>query len=560
MAEQLLKSVLITSLAGTALAVFITLLKPFTKRIFGSAWHYYIWLTVLIVMILPVRFTVMSNAGADIITADTQQAYTVPTAEISAEYQGEAAALPQRTVQSNTVKLVRIAESGTDILCAVWLLGMILSFLITAVGYIQLIRKVLRNSVVISCPEIRRYTKRKITVRICGGLSSPFIMGISRPSLILPDVTLTPVQLDNILRHETTHLKRNDVLYKWFAAIVKAIHWFNPAAYYAARQIAEECEISCDLSVTKNMNGEQKLSYVNTIISLLSPTVSRSVPLTTGMTGNKKMLRRRFIMIKNKKSTSKIVSVLSAIIAVIMLGTTVFASGALADMTTNANNQTVVTSASENGSPEYTIEQFFQNLEAGQYEQAYRYCVSNLTGLGLDQLGQQKLTSDITVDYNMDWDGQINAKCYAEFIDDEHLEDGFAQWDIYLKQQGNRYLISGWGCQTFPSYSPENTVYYFFNAFEQSDFESMKQYCTQEFIDEFFGNGYVFGMERASLIEADDHQTGYGNSSNDFNMYVTVSMKPTENSIYMPEDSQTSFNIQLIKQSDGRYLINEFGR
>lgn len=98
MAEQLLKSVLITSLAGTALAALIILLKPFTKRIFGSAWHYYIWLTVLIVMILPVRFTVLSNAGADIITADTRQAYTVPTAEISAEYQGETAALPQNAV------------------------------------------------------------------------------------------------------------------------------------------------------------------------------------------------------------------------------------------------------------------------------------------------------------------------------------------------------------------------------------------------------------------------------------------------------------------------------
>ena len=40
-------------------------------------------------------------------------------------------------------------------------------------------------------------------------------------------------------------------------------------------------------------------------------------------------------MIKNKKTTSRFMSVLSAVIAVIMLSTTVFASGVLSDLTTD---------------------------------------------------------------------------------------------------------------------------------------------------------------------------------------------------------------------------------
>ena len=40
-------------------------------------------------------------------------------------------------------------------------------------------------------------------------------------------------------------------------------------------------------------------------------------------------------MIKNKKATSKIMSVLSALIAAVLLSTTVFASGVLSDMTTD---------------------------------------------------------------------------------------------------------------------------------------------------------------------------------------------------------------------------------
>lgn len=46
MLAQIFKSVLITSLAGSFLAVVITLLRPAAKRIFGYLRHYCIWLIV----------------------------------------------------------------------------------------------------------------------------------------------------------------------------------------------------------------------------------------------------------------------------------------------------------------------------------------------------------------------------------------------------------------------------------------------------------------------------------------------------------------------------------
>lgn len=67
--------------------------------------------------------------------------------------------------------------------------------------------------------------------------------------LILPDRELSGEALNNILRHEMMHFKRKDILYKWFVALVKCVHWFNPVAYYIAKQINIECEISCDLAV-----------------------------------------------------------------------------------------------------------------------------------------------------------------------------------------------------------------------------------------------------------------------------------------------------------------------
>ena len=89
------------------------------------------------------------------------------------------------------------------------------------------------------------------------------------------------------------------------------------------------------MSVTKNMTDSEEMSYISTILSLLPTGKSKQLPLTTQMASSKKILKRRFIMIKNKKTTSRFMSVISAVIAVAMLSTTVFASGILSDLTTD---------------------------------------------------------------------------------------------------------------------------------------------------------------------------------------------------------------------------------
>ena len=52
---QIFAAFLITSAIGTLLAIILTLIRPFTRKLFSGTWHYYIWLAVLIVMILPIR-------------------------------------------------------------------------------------------------------------------------------------------------------------------------------------------------------------------------------------------------------------------------------------------------------------------------------------------------------------------------------------------------------------------------------------------------------------------------------------------------------------------------
>ncbi len=55
MMVQVFTTVLLMSSVGSVLIFVLLVLKPITKRVFGSHWQYYIWLVVLIVMVLPVR-------------------------------------------------------------------------------------------------------------------------------------------------------------------------------------------------------------------------------------------------------------------------------------------------------------------------------------------------------------------------------------------------------------------------------------------------------------------------------------------------------------------------
>ena len=336
MISEIFKAILVTTLAGSALAAVISIFRPITKKIFGYSWHYYIWLCVLFVMLMPVRFDVNPAASPNITAqaVQTEQVTVGGQTETSQNNaQTEAVQKPQALQKASAV-WDRIVYNRMNILAYLWLIGAIALMLLNVARYVKLNIKIRKNGKIIFCPEISEYTNRKINVRVWESIASPF-MGVFKLTLILPKTELSNEQLHNILRHEMTHFKRHDILYKWFAEFVKCVHWFNPAAWYISKQISTECEISCDMTVTKNMSGSEEMSYINTILSLLPTGKSKQLPLTTQMASSKKILKRRFIMIKNKKTTSKFMSVISAVIAVVMLSATVFASGVLSDMTTD---------------------------------------------------------------------------------------------------------------------------------------------------------------------------------------------------------------------------------
>lgn len=606
MIGELFKALLITSLAGSALAVVISLLRPITKKLFGYSWHYYIWLCVLFVMLMPVRFNVNPMPAPNIATQtiQTQQEAVSEQPETTENIVQTAPIQKPQLLQKATVIWDRIIYNRMNILAYVWLIGAIALMLLNVVRYVRLNIKIRKNSEVISCPETRAYTDRKINVRVWENVASPFITGIFRPMLILPKTELSEEQLHNILRHEMTHFKRHDILYKWFAELVKCIHWFNPISWYVSKQIASECEISCDMAVTKNMTGSEEMSYINTILSLLPTGKSKQLPLTTQMASSKKILKRRFIMIKNKKTTSRFMSVISAVIAVAMLSTTVFASGILSDLTTDDYTIEILSNGEK---IELTNKPFIEN------DEVYLPLRETLTNIGTlnhtgsyitwdngkievhlaDVITETMDIADIEFsfeigkpDFIIDPNGTPNIffrsiktspilKDNLTYVPYSLMEPmmevdtnnrvnniGYTIFDKsgnIIKMVSNSVTIIK--TSQYDNTTPEYTVDQFFYLFSNGDFGNMKRYCTQNCIDNFFRDNSVFGMKKATLQsiskDADDLRKRGFFIVGEWAALVNVTMTPAENSVFDPNQTETSFYL-ILKQQNGRYLIDEF--
>ena len=316
MLDKIFEAFLITSAAGTALTLALLALKPVTKKVFSPKWNYYIWLGVLIVTVMPVKFNLL------------EKRIFLPEPTVLNAFYGEKE--PDYSSELTNANDNAVKPSFYEYVPETWAAAASGLFIKTIVCYMMFRKRAISNSYSVHCDRLKSYTDKDIEVRKSNAIGSPFVMGVIRPIIVLPDTDFTEERLDNILRHETVHLRRRDNLYRWFAQTVKCINWFNPTAYLVFRQVINEGEIACDAAVVSGMSEEEKTGYINTILTLISERNKYVSPLTTGMTGSFKRLKRRFIMIKEERKVGRRTKALSCMTAAVMLASAVFAGGVAA--------------------------------------------------------------------------------------------------------------------------------------------------------------------------------------------------------------------------------------
>ena len=93
------------------------------------------------------------------------------------------------------------------------------------------------------------------------------------------------------------------VLVNWFAAVVQAVHWFNPLVWIAISRLEEERELACDAVALEHLDRDERSAYGETVIQLLDRLQTpRMIPGLVSMSSTKQQLKRRIQMIAGFKN------------------------------------------------------------------------------------------------------------------------------------------------------------------------------------------------------------------------------------------------------------------
>lgn len=151
---------------------------------------------------------------------------------------------------------------------------------------------------------------RKERIKEGGCVEEPFVCGILRPVIYLPD-KLDEREREYILCHERMHIRHGDPLLRllWQAAL--AIHWLNPLVWLAVRLVQKDMEMFCDEGVMKRYGNSVRQEYAMTLLRFAVKKSGLPFPVAFGESNAEHRIRH--ILRENKPALA------AAILAVLVL-------------------------------------------------------------------------------------------------------------------------------------------------------------------------------------------------------------------------------------------------
>ena len=318
---------------GSLCGAVFYLLRPATRRILGPENQYRLWILLLILWVLPLRFTLpetVTETFAENIPGDIFAVSDTSGIIRSEDLYFDLPADTDRVEPARTDNTHPVLSDGVvlSVLRWIWAAGIPIAFLMQIVPYIRF-RKVLKHT---SLPLGYAVSDgMKIPVCRSFAVDSPMVAGIFRPVLYLPERDCSKEEYTCILRHEMTHAKRGDIPLKWFAAAVRCLHWWNPLVHLTVCRFAEECEISCDFRAAADMGENQRKVYMKLLLDLAEAKCRKREFLSTGFSDSRTFLKRRLMMIQNGKKQKIMTTVLSSLLLAGLSAGLIYAGGVFRD-------------------------------------------------------------------------------------------------------------------------------------------------------------------------------------------------------------------------------------
>ena len=341
--SDLVRTIIIMSISGGGVALLLFAIKPFTRHRLPKAAQYYFWLVVLAALLIPVsRFvalpstainapSIQNTVERNVISINEETGrfiaqQNLPMPAVTNVQNMNAPAFsqtpypaPVTTPPEHIPPAITVLASTFLMLAYPWVVLLVLAY--NLIGYAWFTRKLRRGYLAPHEQElaILRHLSDGRTPRLYFSkyAATPMLIGLFRPTIVLPDNNYTHEQLHSIFIHELVHMRRHDIAVKWLTLIACAIHWFNPVVWFVRREIDRVCELACDEAVILHMDNRAKQNYGDTLISVATDTKIPMPVLSTTMCEEKRALKERLSAIMRSKQHTKAAVFASGIIILV---------------------------------------------------------------------------------------------------------------------------------------------------------------------------------------------------------------------------------------------------
>jgi bla regulator protein BlaR1 len=196
-------------------------------------------------------------------------------------------------------------------LVSVYTLGLLFQLLILGIGYKRLLK--LKHAERSMVPQEWQATfialtsklnlRRKISFYLSENVNVPLVIGYFKPVVLFPIALATQLdmnQVEAILIHELSHIRRNDYLLNLIKTGIETLLFFNPFIWLSGRYINIEREHACDDLVLK-FTGTP-VTYAHALLKLEILKDKTSPSLSMAATGSNQHLYQRIKRITDMKT------------------------------------------------------------------------------------------------------------------------------------------------------------------------------------------------------------------------------------------------------------------
>ncbi|MBQ4511083.1 MAG: peptidase M56 BlaR1 [Clostridia bacterium] len=150
----------------------------------------------------------------------------------------------------------KLIDDVFSIASIIWLVVLSLLILLFSLVYFSEIKK------------IKDSTHYKDNIYFSNKVNYPSVYGIIKPKIIIP-YEYKESNIDYIIMHERTHIKRLDNFFRVASFLITCVHWFNPLSWLFLKLLYNDMELACDETVISKCNETEIKEYANTLLSSL---------------------------------------------------------------------------------------------------------------------------------------------------------------------------------------------------------------------------------------------------------------------------------------------------